>query len=88
VKSTALSQLLRLDLHTELYEVTEVCSSSVIGGRTYTERNIDSIRRYYFVSLNGPKIYDLLIVNFMLFDMKLITLAVNFKELFFSHYAS
>jgi len=55
LKSSALSQLLRLDLHTELYEVTEVCSSSVIGGRTYTEPNIDSIRRYYFVTLTGPK---------------------------------
>jgi len=31
----------RLDLHTELYKVTEVCSPSVIGGTTYTEPNID-----------------------------------------------
>jgi len=48
---------------------------------------MDSIRRYYFVN-QTQKIYDLLIVNFMLFDMKLVTLAVNFKGLFFSHYAS
>lgn len=88
MKSAAFSQLLRRDLHTELYEVTEACSSSIIGGTTYTEPNMDSIRRYYFVSLTRPKIYDLLIVNFILFDMKLVTLAVNFKGLFFSHYAS
>ena len=55
VKSTALSQLLRLDHHTKVCEVTEVCSSSVIGGTTYTEPNIASIRHYYFVSLTRSK---------------------------------
>jgi len=55
VKSAVFSRLLRRDLHTELYEVTEVCSSSIIGGTAYTEPNLDNIRSYYFVSLTRPK---------------------------------
>ena len=89
VKSATLSQLLRCDLHTELHEVTEVCSPSLIGGMTYTKRNIDSTKTLLFrFGDQAKKIYGLLIVTFMFLDIELFTLAVNFKGFFFSHYAS